>query len=686
MLQITFILFLIIIIGVLFWVRKLSKLNKELIVRQKELENINHQLNLKNSKNKKILETADTQSKQLENSYLQLEQQKNQFENIFNNTPIPILIVSKESHKILFANESASVTYKMPKDKLINSDINILYTRETQREDIIQATAKDGSLYNYRTRYILQDGSRINALLSIIPINYNGVASNLGVISDITPLIEYQVKLKAAEQKALIATKSKSEFLANMSHEIRTPMNAVIGFADLLSHLIKDPIQKDYLYSIQTGGKALLTIINDILDLSKIEAGKFQIDKEVTNPKKLFLEMNTIFHSKINQKNLIFNIEIDETLPKAIIIDNVRIRQILINLIGNAIKFTENGTITLKITSIIKNNIENQIDLQIEVIDTGRGIPKQYQKSIFGAFEQTNKNDATTFGGTGLGLAICSKLSKLMNGSIDVQSEVNKGTTFAVMLKDIEVSLLETLDCNEQNNEDILFKKAKILVVDDVATNRKLVHSLLLNTQLDIIEAVNGQEAIDVIEKSNDIDLVLMDLRMPIMNGYQSTAKIKEIEDKKHIPIIAFTASVMDDELKKVEKIGFNGYLRKPIVYKDLENTLKKYLKYKIIENNKLDILTISLSDEAKANIQKTLDKLNGVLSDELINIKDKGDFSLIKSFAIKLKDLGKDNLLDIIVNYANNILIAIESFDIDTVNNLLNGYKNISDKLENLK
>ncbi|RLA82414.1 MAG: hypothetical protein DRG78_07280 [Epsilonproteobacteria bacterium] len=686
MLQITFILFLIIIIGVLFWVRKLSKLNKELIVRQKELENINHQLNLKNSKNKKILETADTQSKQLENSYLQLEQQKNQFENIFNNTPIPILIVSKESHKILFANESASVTYKMPKDKLINSDINILYTRETQREDIIQATAKDGSLYNYRTRYILQDGSRINALLSIIPINYNGVASNLGVISDITPLIEYQVKLKKAEQKALIATKSKSEFLANMSHEIRTPMNAVIGFADLLSHLIKDPIQKDYLYSIQTGGKALLTIINDILDLSKIEAGKFQIDKEVTNPKKLFLEMNTIFHSKINQKNLIFNIEIDETLPKAIIIDNVRIRQILINLIGNAIKFTENGTITLKITSIIKNNIENQIDLQIEVIDTGRGIPKQYQKSIFGAFEQTNKNDATTFGGTGLGLAICSKLSKLMNGSIDVQSEVNKGTTFAVMLKDIEVSLLETLDCNEQNNEDILFKKAKILVVDDVATNRKLVHSLLLNTQLDIIEAVNGQEAIDVIEKSNDIDLVLMDLRMPIMNGYQSTAKIKEIEDKKHIPIIAFTASVMDDELKKVEKIGFNGYLRKPIVYKDLENTLKKYLKYKIIENNKLDILTISLSDEAKANIQKTLDKLNGVLSDELINIKDKGDFSLIKSFAIKLKDLGKDNLLDIIVNYANNILIAIESFDIDTVNNLLNGYKNISDKLENLK
>jgi len=396
--------------------------------------------------------------------------------------------------------------------------------------------------------------------------------------------------------------------------------------------------------------------------------------------------MNTIFYAKINQKNLIFNLDIDATLPKTIIIDQIRLRQILINLIGNAIKFTDKGTITLVIKYVYTNTIKNKINLQIEVIDTGRGVPKKFQKTIFNSFEQTDNNDSVTFGGTGLGLAICSKLTHLLNGSITLQSEVHKGSTFSVILKDIEISLVEIEEKNEEGFEKILFDKAKILIVDDVATNRKLVNSLLLTTDITIIEATNGQESIEIVQNCDDIDLILMDLRMPIMDGYQATSQIKELEDKKDIPIIAFTASVMGKDLKKVEEFGFNGYLRKPIVYKDLENELKKHLKFKVLKNDTREEETTILSDTIKATIPEVLDKLHGKLKNELLVIKDKGDFTLINDFAMKIKNLGEKNSLNLLENYAQNILGAIESFDIDKVDDLLGGYENLCNKLEDLK
>ena len=488
-------------------------------------------------------------------------------------------------------------------------------------------------------------------------------------------------ELEIANKKAKEATKSKSEFLANMSHEIRTPMNSIIGFSELLSKLIKDPVQKDYLNSIQTGGKALMAIINDILDLSKIEAGKFKIEKENVNPVNLFNEMYAMFHAKINQKNLTFIIDIDKNLPEVIEIDSVRVRQILLNIIGNAIKFTNTGTITLRVRCSFTNKQRTKLNLKIEVIDTGRGIAKEFQEKIFQAFEQTNADDAKIFSGTGLGLAICSKLVKLMNGTIEVKSEVQKGSTFTVNLYDINVgSHIETKNKDELPN--IEFEPATILVVDDILGNRKLVTATLANENFKFIEAHNGKEAVDIVKDSNNkIDLILMDLRMPVMNGYEATNKIKEFN--KDIPIVAFTASVMQRDLVQIKEHGFDGYLRKPIVHNDLIKELMEHLRYIIVQDIEEDVENIILDKEIIRDLPIILDKLKNEYKRKLNKIKDKGDFSLIKDLIEEIQKLAKDKSVDILVKYTQDILNSIDSFDIDKVSLLISKYDTIVEKLE---
>ena len=506
---------------------------------------------------------------------------------------------------------------------------------------------------------------------------------NRRLAKEIKKTKQREAELKVANIKAQEASKSKSEFLANMSHEIRTPMNSVIGFSDLLSKLISDPVQKDYLDSIKTGGNALLAIINDILDLSKIEAGKFQIQKEAVNPRNLFQEMKTIFNAKINQKNLSFKIEIDDDLPEAIVIDSVRVRQILLNLIGNAIKFTNTGSITLKIENEFKDNIKSKLDLKISVIDTGRGIPKEFQEIIFHAFEQTSAQDAKALAGTGLGLAICSKLVKLMDGSIKVQSEVQKGSTFIIKLYNVDVGSLRD---NENNTElpEIEFEKSNILVVDDILANRKLVTATLANDSFTFIEATNGQEAVNkVLDKSNKIDLILMDLRMPIMNGYEATNKIKEFN--KDIPIVAFTASVMDKDLQNIKDVGFDGYIRKPVIYDDLIKELMKHLKYQEIKNTNNELEDKDISKNNINNLPKVLEKLNGEYKTILENIKDKGDFSLIEELMIKIKEFAIENEIQSLEKYTNEVLVAIDIFDIEKVTILLNNYDTLCNKLQNV-
>ena len=488
-------------------------------------------------------------------------------------------------------------------------------------------------------------------------------------------------ELIKSNEIAKSAAKHKTEFLANMSHEIRTPMNSIIGFAEILDKEITNPVHKEYLSSIKKGGNALLAIINDILDLSKIEAGKLNIKKETINPSKMFLEIESIFHGKIISKNISFIVEIDKNIPKYIILDGIRTRQILFNLIGNAIKFTQTGYIKLKVENIYKDNIKNKVDLLFSIEDTGIGIDEKNLKSIFNAFEQQGDQDIAKYGGTGLGLAICTKLVHMMNGEIKVQSKKNVGSTFTVILKDIDISSIqEEIVPQKLLSSNIIFKKSKILVVDDVEENRKLMEASLKDFDLELTMAENGKEAIDKLKNLN-VDLILMDLRMPIMDGYEAAGIIKADDKLKQIPLIALTASVMGEALEKVSQYGFDGYLRKPVIIEELIEELSKYLEYHFIDehiaqNNHLKILDFE-------KLEVVLDKLQNELNSEWINIKDGGDFSLIEKFANKLNDLSIEEDIYILNDYAQELIKNINAFDIEKVDYLMNTYLEL---IENLK
>ncbi|MGE4462195.1 MAG: transporter substrate-binding domain-containing protein [Arcobacter sp.] len=495
-------------------------------------------------------------------------------------------------------------------------------------------------------------------------------------------------ELKKAKDVAENIARQKSEFLANMSHEIRTPMNSVIGFTEILDKEIQNPLHKEYLSSIKKGGDSLLRIINDILDLSKIEAGKLEIKQESINPTNMFLEIESIFHSKIISKNITFIVEIDKTIPKYIIMDGVRIRQILFNLIGNAIKFTEKGHIKLKVENVYKDNIKSKIDLIFSVEDTGIGIDENNLKSIFNAFEQVKNQDVAKYGGTGLGLAICAKLVHMMNGEIEVQSEKNKGSIFRVILRDIPVSSMEEeIISNKLSASNIAFEKAQILVVDDVEENRKLVQASLKDYDIDLIMANNGQEALNKL-KNISVDLILMDLRMPVMDGYEAAVIIKNDERLKNTPLIALTASVMGKDLEKVSKYGFDGYLRKPVILDDLIEELGKYLKYYFVNEDFLEKDIYKVIDIKK--LQEVIEKLENELRDEWKEIKDGGDFSLIEEFAQKLYDLSIQKDIYLLKDYSSELLKNIEAFDIEKVDYLMNTYieliDNLKVKLENGK
>ncbi len=495
-------------------------------------------------------------------------------------------------------------------------------------------------------------------------------------------------ELKKAKDVAENIARQKSEFLANMSHEIRTPMNSVIGFTEILDKEIQNPLHKEYLSSIKKGGDSLLRIINDILDLSKIEAGKLEIKQESINPTNMFLEIESIFHSKIISKNITFIVEIDKAIPKYIIMDGVRIRQILFNLIGNAIKFTEKGHIKLKVENVYKDNIKSKIDLIFSVEDTGIGIDENNLKSIFNAFEQVKNQDVAKYGGTGLGLAICAKLVHMMNGEIEVQSEKNKGSIFRVILRDIPVSSMEEeIISNKLSASNIAFEKAQILVVDDVEENRKLVQASLKDYDIDLIMANNGQEALNKL-KNISVDLILMDLRMPVMDGYEAAMIIKNDERLKNTPLIALTASVMGKDLEKVSKYGFDGYLRKPVILDDLIEELGKYLKYYFVNEDFLEKDIYKVIDIKK--LQEVIEKLENELRDEWKEIKDGGDFSLIEEFAQKLYDLSIQKDIYLLKDYSSELLKNIEAFDIEKVDYLMNTYieliDNLKVKLENGK
>ncbi len=610
-----------------------------------------------------------------------LKESETQIRTLIDNILLYVVVTTIEG-KILLANPKTIKDYNLSSEDIENYNILEFYVDTNERIEVIETLKKDGVVKEKIIKLKNYNGDIDNIMISILPIMYDGQDALLTIGVDLTQRMKMEKELSKAKKQAELANLSKSEFLANMSHEIRTPMNSVIGFSNLLEKLITDPIQKDYLSSIKRGGSALLDIINDILDLSKIEAGKLEIILESVNIKQLVLEMESIFSIKLMQKNLNFEVAIDDSIPKYLLLDSARIRQILFNIIGNAIKFTDSGVIKLSVKKIFDDEKKSKIDLALIVEDTGIGIDAKNLKSIFNSFEQ-QKGQNQKYGGTGLGLTICKKLLNFMNGDIEVQSKLKEGSKFTVYLKDISVSLIE----NEKKQpqfiaESIEFNSATILVVDDIKDNRKLIKSALKNYGLKIYEAQNGKDALEKL-KSIKVDLICMDIKMPIMDGYEAISIIKKNSLLKDIPVVAITASVMGKDMQKIKEYKFDGYLRKPVSYDELILELTKFLTYNTYElKQKKDA---SIEENTYVDLPKTVKILQEVYIKKWTKIKDMGDFSLILEFATNLIDLANLHPNNLLLTYAKELKLNCESFDIERIDFMMNSFPNLIAKLENI-
>lgn len=420
--------------------------------------------------------------------------------------------------------------------------------------------------------------------INAIPIFENGILISIfGSMLDVTRERERAQKLNVAMKAAKAANKAKSEFLANMSHEIRTPLNSIIGFSELLYNNLSDSKERSQVESIRNSGRSLLKIINDILDLSKVEAGRIIIQSEPLNLFRLVHEVGSIFRQKTAEKDLTLNIEAVTDLTSSLMLDETRLRQILFNLIGNAIKFTEKGGIEIIIRH--KENVENTVDVEICIKDTGIGISKHQLESIFEPFVQQEGQIHKTYGGTGLGLTISKKLANAMGGDITVKSRLHEGSEFIVSLKNVPMSGEKPV---EEDNTFALFSNIRfngitVLVVDDIPDNRKLLCDALEYTGARILEAENGAMAVEI-AKQEIPDIILMDIRMPVMDGMEAAAILKQTPETAHIPCIAVSASVKFGKDGNELPANFDGNLIKPVGFDRLFQLLLKFLKYSVSE------------------------------------------------------------------------------------------------------
>ena len=618
----------------------------------------------------------------------------------------PLFTINPEG-KITDMNHASVNITGVSSENLIGTDFFDYFTDPQKAREVYQAVFAKGFVADYPLT--IRDGKLTDVLFngSVYKDEKGNVLGAVVVARDITEQkristalneaivfaemateIAEQAKNKA-ESSTLIAenaVKAKQQFLSNMSHEIRTPMNAIIGFTKVLLKTEMTSKQKEYLTAIKLSGDALIVLINDILDLAKVDAGKMTFEQVPFKLSVSIAAMLHLFESKIWEKNLLLIKEYDDKIPDVLLGDPVRLHQIILNLVSNAVKFTTSGKITVSVRLLSED--ADKVSIEFAVSDTGIGIPENKIEKIFENFQQASSGTSRLYGGTGLGLAIVKQLVEPQGGKVIVKSEENKGSTFSFILSfqktNEEAELVTTID-----NLDAEIKNINVLVVEDIPLNQLLMKTLLDDFGFERDIASNGKIAIERLQ-AKSYDIILMDLQMPEMNGFEATDYIRNIMHS-NIPIIALTADVTTVDLAKCRAVGMNDYIAKPVdeklLYSKIVGLVKKpspainieIVEPKIIVSNRKHIDLQYLNTRTKSNPQLMMEMISlyleqtpTLVSAMKKSLEDKDWNSLhaavhkmIPSFSIMGMNIELENMAKKVQEFANNQEKMEEIYDI---------------------
>ena len=573
----------------------------------------------------------------------------------------PLVTISEEG-KIMDANDAMTKITGVERPKLIGTFFFNYFTDPDKAKFIYKEIFEKGFVTNYPLT--IRDHKLTDVLYngSLFRDSKGNVLGAVVVARDISEHKNIERELMEAKLNAELLTinaenarnraehatelaeeavKAKQQFLSNMSHEIRTPMNAIIGFTRVLLKTELSDKQTEFLSAIKTSGDSLILLINDILDLAKVDSGKMTFESQIFKLQTSVTNIVNLFENKIREMNLLLELSFDNRIPKVIVGDPIRLHQILVNLISNAIKFTKHGKIGIDIKLLSEDT--HKIVVQFVVSDTGIGIPSDKLHSIFENFQQATKGTSRLYGGTGLGLAIVKQLVETQGGTIEVQSTLDEGSSFSFTLNFLKTNEIVSEE-NASFKVDEAIKHVCILVVEDIELNQLLMKTILDDFEFECDIAANGKIAIEKMEQ-NKYDLILMDLQMPIMNGFEATQHIREVM-KSNIPIIALTADVTTVDVKKCREAGMNDYVSKPVDEQLLYSKMAELLRPKSDRNSERKELK---SEEIKRCIDLSYlmkrTKSNSRLMLEIMNIYVEQTPTLVDSMLKSLEEKNWDGL-----------------------------------------